>query len=430
LATALEWLLALAKAADTPMLDTSIDDAVTAYADSGWRVDDAFLRAIGVVERAEDLDAVCKAASAVYRPWAEAAANTMTRLLVRRVPARPSGMALAPGTCLVFTDGLRYDLGCRLQDELIARGCNSTVHAQIAALPTVTATAKPAISPVAHLLAAGEGLGTIVASTGRAVTADVLRKLMAAEGIQVLTSAETGDPNATGWTEVGDIDARGHQFGTQLARHVENDLDTIADRVMTLLRAGWSRVEVITDHGWLLEPDTLDKVAPDLPDHLTEIRKGRCARLKDTAPATMPEVPWAWDESVRIAVAPGLKAFVQGKRYEHGGASPQECVVPRVDASLSSTHLAKVSVGSARWVGLRCRISAPDAAPGTLADIRERAADPESSIVARAVALDDAGQASLLVADDDYEGSAAIVVLLAADGSVVGQRPTLVGSNG
>jgi hypothetical protein len=143
----------------------------------------------------------------------------------------------------------------------------------------------------------------------------------------------------------------------------------------------------------------------------------------------MPEVPWAWDPSVRIAVAPGLKAFVQGKQYEHGGASPQECVVPKIIVSLSATSPAKVSIASVEWVGLRCRVSAPDAAMGTFVDIRERAADLESSVVARAVALDDAGRASLLLADDSYERVAAAVVLLAPDGSVLGHRPTIVGGD-
>ena len=36
---------------------------------------------------------------------------------------------------------------------------------------------------------------------------------------------------------------------------------------------------MITDHGWLLMPGDLPKV--ELPEHLTEIRKGRCARLKE-----------------------------------------------------------------------------------------------------------------------------------------------------
>jgi hypothetical protein len=372
LAAALEWLSVLAEAIGTPVPDTSVEDAVTMYTKSGWQVDDAFIRAIGMVERAEDLDAVRGAASAIYRSWAEAAANTMTKLLSLRAPPRASGTAIPPGTCLVFIDGLRYDLGCRLQRELETRGCDVETIGQLAAVPTVTATAKPAISPVAHLLAAGEGLGTIVAATGAVVTAEGLRKLMATEGIQTLRNADTGNPSGRAWSEVGDIDARGHQFGLQLARHVEGDLDMIADRVMWLLRAGWRRVELITDHGWLLEPDALDKVAPDLPDHLTDVRKGRCARLKATAPATMPEVPWTWDPSVRIAVAPGIRAFVQGKQYEHGGTSPQECVVPRLVVSLSTTALAKVSIESVRWVGLRCRVSAPDASSGTLADIRCR----------------------------------------------------------
>ena len=48
-----------------------------------------------------------------------------------------------------------------------------------------------------------------------------------------------------------------------------------------LIAHGWRQVIVITDHGWLLLPDGLPKT--ELKEHLTEIRKGRCARLKELA---------------------------------------------------------------------------------------------------------------------------------------------------
>ncbi len=182
LAAALEPLTELADAVATPVPETSLDDAVQMYAQSGWHADDALLRSLGAVERTEDLEAVCAAAAALYRPWAEAASNTMTKLMVERPRSAPSATTVAPGTCLVFTDGLRYDLGHRLRDNLAARGCEANVDTRLAALPTVTATAKPAISPVAHLLAAGDGLGTVVSATGSSVTADGLRKLMSRGG--------------------------------------------------------------------------------------------------------------------------------------------------------------------------------------------------------------------------------------------------------
>ena len=56
-----------------------------------------------------------------------------------------------------------------------------------------------------------------------------------------------------------------------------------------LLLAGWRKVRVVTDHGWLLMPGGLPKT--DLPAFLTESRWTRCATLKSTAATHLPTVP-------------------------------------------------------------------------------------------------------------------------------------------
>ena len=48
------------------------------------------------------------------------------------------------------------------------------------------------------------------------------------------------------------------------------------------------------------------------------------------ASVDVPTVPWFWDPDVRIALAPGATCFEANKEYEHGGVSPQECIVPRL----------------------------------------------------------------------------------------------------
>ena len=51
-----------------------------------------------------------------------------------------------------FVDGLRYDLGQRLVERLSERGLRAQIASRWAALPTVTATAKPAVSPAADAI--------------------------------------------------------------------------------------------------------------------------------------------------------------------------------------------------------------------------------------------------------------------------------------
>ena len=104
----------------------------------------------------------------------------------------------------------------------------------------------------------------------------------------------------------------------------------LAERVTGLLEAGWRRVIVVTDHGWLLLPGGLPKAV--LPLHQTVARKGRCAVVKPGVQVEEQTVAWHWSADVRIAMAADIHSFEAGQAYEHGGLSPQECVAPWLTA--------------------------------------------------------------------------------------------------
>ena len=58
----------------------------------------------------------------------------------------------------------------------------------------------------------------------------------------------------------------------KLASRIDNLLDEIQERIEELVAAGWSRIRIVTDHGWLLLPEPMPKVT--LPKHLAEMRWG------------------------------------------------------------------------------------------------------------------------------------------------------------
>lgn len=267
---------------------------------------------------------------------------------------------------------------------------------------------------------AGDGFGAI--ASGSKVTAPSLRKAISALGYEVLERGETGDASGGAWTEFGDIDSLGHFRGWRLAREVGRSLGAVAERIQALLEGGWREVKIITDHGWLLVPDGLPKA--ELPEHLTATRKGRCARLKVGSSTNYQTVPWALDPEVRVAVAPGISAFEAGKEYEHGGLSPQECVVPVLRVS-SVTGAPRTSIAEVKWTGLRCKVRIEDAPEGATVNLRSRAADPETSLAAEKKLKQ--GAASVPVEDDLLEGSAALVVVLGPDKKVLAQQATVVG---
>jgi hypothetical protein len=233
-----------------------------------------------------------------------------------------------------------------------------------------------------------------------------------------------GDPSGRGWTEGGDIDTLGHNLGSKLAHQLPGQISALAGRVNELLAAGWSRIIVVTDHGWLLLPSRLPK--HPLPEHLTVIRKGRCARLRDNAmaPPGISVLPWRWDPDVPIAIAPGIYAFEEGKVYEHGGLSAQESVVPRLVVTKAEPGSSATQVRvDFTWVGLTLQVEY-EALGGAHVDLRKRANDPDSSLVARPKPLKD-GKARLL-ASDEHEGEAAFVVVLDADHRPIAQQLTQI----
>lgn len=426
LADALEDLIVLGSTTQSALGGGSAAAVAEAYTSNGWRADDAYLRALAHVETVADTEAVQACASAVYRPWVEASARAMQDTAHLEWEGA-SSVPLEPGTALLFCDGLRYDLAERLSAVLEGHGVEVELTHDLSALPALTATAKPSTTPVAQSLGTGEEFTPSVTSSGKAATAPVLRALMKEHGWQILDAGEMGDSAGKAWTEMGDIDTLGHNVKSKLAAHIDSEVKLVADRVRDLLDAGWKRVVVVTDHGWLLMPDNLPKV--ELPRHLADLLKGRCARLKpDSEVPDAIVVPWTWDADVRIALAPGIATFVDGKCFDHGGMSAQECVVPRLTCvPASSRAVEQVELVEARWVGMRLRVELAGSHAGCSIDIRRKAADAESSYAGGARAVDDEGAGALLVHDDTLLGEAALLVVLDSAGHIVLQRPTIIG---
>jgi hypothetical protein len=297
---------------------------------------------------------------------------------------------------------------------------------RLAALPTITPTAKPAAAPVAdrYTGSGATGLTPLIAAGGQRVSAETLRRSLEGAGYQILSGDETGDPSGRAWTEAGAIDSYGHQHARRLAHHLADELRAIARRIEWLLAAGWRQVIVTTDHGWLLLPGGLPRA--DLPEHLTELRKGRCARLKPLSATAYPTVPWHWDANVRIAMAPGICCFEAGKEYEHGGLSPQECVVPLITVRRTGMTVIP-SISAVAWRGLRCSITLADVRDGMTVDLRVRPGDPSTSLVSAVRSPGADGIVSWLVEDDERLSEAAIIVLLDAERRIIAQQATIIG---
>lgn len=435
LAEALGHLALVAERCSTLPIGQTPAELAAGYQHSGWQVDQAALHALACVHAKADLEAVGAALRAMYLPWIEEAARRLQEAAKAAggLPPLPTEQVIGhgAGTCTVFVDGLRYDVAVQLQQRLRSLG-DTALSARWTSLPSVTASGKAWCSPVAaHIAgtAADTEFEPRVAADGKPLSGHNLRKLLTDQGVQPLDKHETGDPQGQAWTEAGDLDHYGHEHGLRLARDLDSQLDQVVERVEELAEAGWKRVRVVTDHGWLLMPGGLPK--SELAKHQTETRWGRCAVLKDSVHGTPLTFGWDWCKDVQVAYAPGVSSFIAGAEYAHGGISLQECLVPvlQLDCAGAAKTAAAVTIQSVTWKGLRCTVVADGAAPGQRVDIRTKAALASSSLAASDKPLD-GGKASLAVADDEHMGAAAVVVVLSAEGEVLHKQVTTVGGNG
>ena len=296
-----------------------------------------------------------------------------------------------------------------------------------AALPTITATAKHAIFDFGEDLVGEKNMKLTphLMDKKSPINAGSFRELIKTKGFQILIENDLGDPSGFAWTEIGSIDAIGHQRGLDIPQHLSDEITLIADRIKNLLDFGWKEVRVVTDHGWLYIPGKMQKDA--LPEHLTEMRKGRCAELKPNVQTDYLQVPWYWNEEVHVAFAPGTNCFEAGKEYEHGGISLQECVTPIITViKAKDDSRGGVELDDLTWRGLRFSANIINVSSEMKADIRLSSGDPGSSVVDISPP-DNLGNASLLVEDDDLIGRKAFVVVLDSDGKVLCQVETIIG---
>jgi len=430
---ALRPLARLANSAQKPTGGATLAMAAATYAENGWSTDAAAMEALACFSHSGDAVVMSKVVRALYEPWLDASARHFQILIA----ANPDEARKAVGvckaekdTCLLFVDGLRMDIAGQLAARLESHAFRVTLAHRLAPLPTVTATAKPAASPIANDVKgdSGEDFTPLIKlkSQWKPLIAPLFRDQLEKEGLEVLDASELLIPsgtNAGGWTECGAIDSMGHSLQGDLVHQIETELRRIEDRVSSLLNSGWRRVHIVTDHGWLLLPGGLPKI--DLPGYLVETKWARCALVKGQPDVPVPVSIWYWNSAVRIASPPGIGSFRANEIYAHGGISPQECVIPDLQVERGVTAIS-ATITSIEWRRMRCRIRVETNNAAVRVDLRKNWKEQATSIVAAHKALDANGEVSLVL-DDTHEGAAASVVVVDVDGNVIAHQTTSVG---
>lgn len=434
LAGVLEHLSQVAEKTAKVFAGADAGEMAAQYREHYWQADDQVLQALAFPLPVSQQAVVQQILALVYTPWLDEVTRNFQGLVkLKGYPGsnevnEATAEYAVKGELVFFVDGLRYDIAQRLNQALQRLG-EVRLSANWAALPSVTATAKAAVTPVHNRLTgrtSDRDFEPSLLDDDKDFSAYYLKKFLQEKGWQYLEEGDSGDPTSNAWVQSGDIDKEGHVKGLKLAARIDTLLAEVGERVEELLAAGWRKIRIVTDHGWMLTPAPMAKV--ELAKHLTETRWGRCAVIKDSVDSGYQQVGWYWNNAVSIAMAPGVCSFKAGQHYDHGGLSLQECLTPVIEVRSTQSPITSsataATLSDLRWLGLTCKIQAQTASESVLAVLRTHAADAGSEISKRKPLKD--GKCSLMV-DDQYEHASAVLVLLDEQGNVLAKQATLVG---
>ena len=409
------------------------------YSEDGWLTDAAAIKAFALCESKAQHNIVEGVLASIYTPWlADLNERFQKHVQQHGYPGMDitggfHGVSEAvadyqtSGEVVFFVDGLRLDVAHQLLDLLVSKGFEPTLRTQWSALPSVTATAKAAVSPIYSKLTGvqdGNDFEPSVIGNGT-LSHDRFKKELSKLGWQYLGDDETGDPDGKAWVACGDIDKEGHKSELKLPSRIPLILEGIVDRVIELQQAGWQKIRIVTDHGWLLVPGKMPK--SNLPAQAVDSRWGRCAQLKHNVQVDGLTLGWYWNLTIPIHFPHGIHSFIAGRRYGHGGVSLQECLVPILTIRSEAKKVTQAYIKSVKWLGLNCKVEVSSESDELFVDLRTKLADSKSSLV-KAKALKD-GKASLMILDDDNEGVSATVVVYDSEGNILAKQPTTVGGD-
>jgi hypothetical protein len=429
LANAIKYLDRLATLTTSPV-GGNISDMARYYLKAAWEADLSAIQALSAVDQIEHQKAIESAIAAIYLPWLDESAKNLQQAV--RSEGYPQSVDVSElttsGSCRLFVDGLRTDIGHLLVEKLSSQGLKVKLNPYWAALPSVTATGKPAVMPIRNQLVGEKYVSEFlpqVKSGGQQATSDKLNHLLNLKDWQNLDQANPGNGSGLGWYEAGDIDSTGHNSGINMAKQIPAIIDQLAQHIMRLLLSGWKSISIVTDHGWLLMPGGLPKA--HLPSVLTESKWGRCASIKEGAVFDGNQYPWYWNALYQIAIPEGVHCYKNGMEYAHGGLSLQECLLTEIIVSSDGKPAEEyVSIEDITWKRLRCFVSIEGPTLGLAIDIRTAPANPQTSIVSSVKNIEDKESTSIVVSDPELEGNQAYVVVL-KDNEIIVQSLTTIG---
>ena len=405
----------------------SIENLKNYYVTSGYLVDQNMRKSFASVKTQKDKAIVKSIIQLFYQPWLQSITNKFQKLVEIDATIFTSQTAMVETeTFVLFVDAFRYELAQEFCERLQKHDLKVMMQTGWSAIPSLTPTAKPAVSPIASAVSTHSGIIEFRPhlQNGKDLLTPVFREELKANNFKLVTNPNDIDKDEKYWQEIGDIDTKGHEEQGDMVKRIEELFDQVQESINVAFERGIKRIKIVTDHGWLLLPGGLPKT--QLHAGLTETRWGRCALIKEGASTNLLHLPWRWNPSVFIAYAPGISFFKANEEYAHGGISLHECLVPTIIIENPNTRNIEAEVKVVKWVNLKCSIQTSDVPDGYSIDIRTKYNDAKTSIVLSKNKTLSQNTVTLMI-DDTAENQAATVVLLDVNERILDKKPTTVG---
>ncbi len=428
LANALKFLVQMAWLSVKSYASSTIEELKNYYLKEGFMVDQTMRKALAAVKSEKDKAIVVKVIRLFYQPWLNSLTKKFQKL-VKQDAALFTSQSVTEETesFVLFADAFRYEAA----EEFVRRfqDSNYTISLEVdwTAIPSLTATAKPAVSPVAPKVSIQSTISEFrpALENGKDLNTQVFRDTMKGVGYTCIRNANEIELGNKYWQETGKIDSQGHEEQAGMVKRMVEFFDQVQEALENAFEKGIEKIKIVTDHGWLLLPGGLPK--QQLNAGLTETRWGRCALIKEDAKTDLLHLPWRWNPSLFVAYAPDIHFFKANVEYAHGGISVQECLVPviTIENPNAGKEVSAAKITEIKWVNLKCTVITENA-DGCILDIRTKYNEKKSSVLETnpKKVVDNKG---VLMVKDNSEGNAATIVLIDKKNRIVDKKLTTVG---
>jgi len=427
LVQALPFLISMTEITTKSFPSLSVTEIREYYITEGYLADQCMRKAMACVKTEKDRTVIKSILRLLYAPWLESITKKFQALIQKDPSVFTNKMAITETeSYILFVDALRFELSKEFEERLLKSGYKITLTSAWSAIPTVTPTAKPNVSPIIHEVSESSDCVEFrpQLKNGKDLQAAAFKEVLESNGFSFLKSEDHINTEKKYWQEIGNIDKKGHDEQSGIVKRIEELFDYVQETIDSAFEKGVKKIKIVTDHGWLLLPGGLPKT--QLHEGLTETRWGRCALIKEGVKSDLLQLPWRWNPSVFIAYAPGISFFKANEEYAHGGISVQECLVPVliIENTIESGLASKII--NTKWVGLKCAVETENAGKDYTLDIRTKFNDETTTIVISRNKEVIENKGSLMVSDD-AESQAATIVLLDDKGRIRDKRATTVG---